>query len=53
MLGSSDAKINITHHNSSINLDTQDLIRLSQGWETDTSHCHLNDKVCMYLQYLQ
>ena len=42
---STSATIKITHQNSSINFDTQDLNRLSQGWETDNIECCLNDKV--------
>lgn len=45
VIGSTFATIKITHQNSSINLVTQDLSRLSQGWETDNIECCLNDKV--------
>ena len=44
--GSTCATIKITHQNSSIYLDAQDLSRLSQGWEKDSIECCLNDKVC-------
>ena len=45
VIGSTCATIKTTHQNSSINLDTQDLSRLSQRWETDKIECCLNDKV--------
>ena len=45
VIGSTCATIKITHQNTSINLDTQDFSRLSQGWENDNIECCLNDKV--------
>ena len=45
VIGSTCATMKTTHQNSSINLDTQDLSRLSQGCETDNIKCCLNDEV--------